>query len=88
VVDTKPLLFVVMTVSTIVGVGVDEFVCVRCRSSLRDVAHSRLLSLSYAESISLSICLFAYSVLSIVCCNIHTRSMFVCLSVSLSVLSH
>jgi len=77
-----------MTVSTIVGVGVDDFVSVRFRSSLRDVPHSRLLSLSYADTMSLSICLSAYSVLSIVCCTIHTRSMFVCLFVSLYVLSH
>ena len=58
------------------------------QSSLRDVPHSRLLLLSYVETISLSICLFSYSVLSVVCCTIHIRSMFVCLSVSLCVLSH
>ena len=85
VVETKQFLFVLLTVSTIVGVGVDEFVCVCFRSLLCDEPHSRLLSLSYAEIISLCICLFAYSVLSIVCCTIHTRSMFVCLSVSLLV---
>jgi len=49
---------------------------------------SRLLSLSYAQTISLSICLLSSSVLSVVCCTIHSRSMFVCLSVSVSVLSH
>ena len=78
VVDAKPLLFVVMTVSTIVGVDVDEFDCVCFRSLLREVAHCRLLSLSYAQTISLSISPFSYSVLSVVCCTIHTRSMFVC----------
>ena len=79
-VDIK-YLFVIMTVTTIVGVGVEEF-----HSSLpTSLSAAVIIVRRDYQSIYMSVLFFC-----LVCrfCTIHTRSMFVCLSVSVSVLSH